>query len=118
MRISDWSSDVCSSDLREHRGAELTRQRRAVGQLLVALDLRALHADRRLAVDPLAAIERLAELRNLRGVEDGGNVQQHGCLRVRQKQNGRASCRERVCQYVWISVGAVHVNKKKKKKNN
>src|SRR3546814_15553244 len=74
------------SQRREHRGAELTRQRRAVGQLLVALDLRALHADRRLAVDPLAAIERLAELRNLRGVEDGGNVQQQGCLRVRQKR--------------------------------
>src|SRR3546814_14534781 len=27
---------------------------------------------------------------------------------------GRASCRERVCQYVWLSVGAVYL----KKKNN
>src|SRR3546814_17044573 len=26
---------------------------------------------------------------------------------------GRASCRERVCQYVWISVVAVYLNKKK-----
>src|SRR3546814_17042482 len=25
---------------------------------------------------------------------------------------GRASCRERVCQYVWISVGAVYLKKK------
>src|SRR3546814_16923336 len=28
---------------------------------------------------------------------------------------GRASCRERVCKYVWISVGAVSLKKKKKK---
>src|SRR3546814_18572116 len=27
---------------------------------------------------------------------------------------GRASCRERVCKYVWISVGAVSLKKKKK----
>src|SRR3546814_12553242 len=29
---------------------------------------------------------------------------------------GRASCRERVCQYVYISVGADALKKKKKKK--
>src|SRR3546814_6702404 len=27
MRISDWSSDVCSSDLAQHRGAGIDRQR-------------------------------------------------------------------------------------------
>src|SRR3546814_12284184 len=31
---------------------------------------------------------------------------------------GRASCRERVCQYVEISVGAVSLKKKNKKENN
>src|SRR3546814_15356710 len=31
---------------------------------------------------------------------------------------GRASCRERVCQYVSISVVAVSLQKKNKKKNN
>src|SRR3546814_17174684 len=30
-------------------------------------------------------------------------------------QIGRASCRERVCQYVWISVGACSLKKKKKR---
>src|SRR3546814_20791756 len=29
----------------------------------------------------------------------------------------RASCRERVCQYVWISVGAASLKKKKKRKS-
>src|SRR3546814_19775242 len=33
-------------------------------------------------------------------------------------QIGRASCRERVCQSVYISVVAVSLKKKKKKKNN
>src|SRR3546814_18880934 len=31
-----------------------------------------------------------------------------------EKEIGRASCRERVCQYVWISVAAVTLKKKKK----
>src|SRR3546814_19780719 len=33
---------------------------------------------------------------------------------ARWRKIGRASCRERVCQYVWISVGAVSLKKKKK----
>src|SRR3546814_13997504 len=32
-------------------------------------------------------------------------------------QIGRAACRERVCQYVWISVGAGTLKKKKTQKN-
>src|SRR3546814_3723164 len=67
MRISDWSSDVCSSDLRR------------VGQ---------------------ATGDRL--------VETGANLVEaflgagagHEWLVVRVAEIGRASCRERVCQYV------------------
>src|SRR3546814_13916817 len=33
---------------------------------------------------------------------------------VRLQEIGRASCRERVCQYVWVSVVAVALKKKKK----
>src|SRR3546814_8736690 len=66
MRISDWSSDVCSSDLPD--AGELADMR---GQpdLVAALHCR----------DPLAE----------RGI---------ACERI--EQIGRASCRERVCQYV------------------
>src|SRR3546814_8839278 len=62
MRISDWSSDVCSSDLI-----------RGLGQF----------ADNDLypAIDPVTT--RLQKLSDLAMV-----------------QIGRASCRERVCQYV------------------
>src|SRR3546814_987305 len=62
MRISDWSSDVCSSDL-----AHVPRQLPAIGRFREA----ARDSRRR---------------RGLRG--------------KRAREIGRASCRERVCQYV------------------
>src|SRR3546814_11585757 len=35
-------------------------------------------------------------------------------LAIGEEQIGRASCRERVCQYVWISVVAVSLKRKTK----
>src|SRR3546814_2342943 len=67
MRISDWSSDVCSSDL-----AKFPDLQRLVLRLLEQFD----HA--------LAAFQLTA-----------GSV-----VKVGGEQIGRASCRERVCQYV------------------
>src|SRR3546814_9453674 len=80
MRISDWSSDVCSSDLDEnlHVGE----------QYLAALEMVEQAARRRdQHVDP--AIEPLLLL----GKGDAADQERHGEI-------GRASCRERVCQYV------------------
>src|SRR3546814_3270963 len=91
MRISDWSSDVCSSDL-------------------VAGD----RVDHRPRPDPDRHFPALAgvghgDLRGDPGTRDAGLLR-----RVRPgRQIGRASCRERVCQYVWISVVAVSLNNKK-----
>src|SRR3546814_4553663 len=66
MRISDWSSDVCSSDL---PGLRLTTNLADHG------------------------IDEVAIGRDVEVVfEDHGDVQ--------VPQIGRASCRERVCQYV------------------
>src|SRR3546814_5297135 len=88
MRISDWSSDVCSSDLRD-------RSRRPVFRLEEYL---------RLALPSQIAgcIEQLAHPRHFRRsigqdqrFEDGAQP----CL-ARSGEIGRASCRERVCQYV------------------
>src|SRR3546814_20925088 len=42
------------------------------------------------------------------------NEQMTPSMKIRQI--GRASCRERVAQYVWIAVDAVSVKKKKKRK--
>src|SRR3546814_5659609 len=81
MRISDWSSDVCSSDL-----------------LREAVELRSVLAD--------AALE--VARRHGRIVARPPPLQQHTCkwhlvgqsLLSPQTKIGRASCRERVCQYV------------------
>src|SRR3546814_4338121 len=74
MRISDWSSDVCSSDL---------------VPVFAPHEFRELH----LAIG-VARLEE--ELRRVRGVEEG----RIDVLVVELLEIGRASCRERVCQYV------------------
>src|SRR3546814_20168319 len=89
MRISDWSSDVCSSDL--------------FGDL---------HRHHQLMVNPLSPRrhdgrgERIGFLRSLRTAIGSFHA------RIHPSQIGRASCRERVCQYVSISVVAVAFKKK------
>src|SRR3546814_4666123 len=85
MRISDWSSDVCSSDL--------------VPLLAIAVEpsdaLRQAHGIPRQVVidqDVAAAMQVDAFAARLRGYEE--------LAVLLEKQIGRASCRERVCQYV------------------
>src|SRR3546814_6115730 len=72
MRISDWSSDVCSSDLNGY----FARMMDYYGGSY-----------------PLAVAAYNA---------GPGNVNKwlRACGQRRQEQIGRASCRERVCQYV------------------
>src|SRR3546814_18401753 len=87
MRISDWSSDVCSSDL--------------------------LRQPHRMALEPLGQIMG-------GGLSFQGRVhRQHDLVDPARGdasdkgEIGRASCRERVCQYVSISVVAVSLKKKR-----
>src|SRR3546814_7530054 len=100
MRISDWSSDVCSSDLElasvlSHLGDGLT-QLRQQGCVELA-DQHAINPDTGHALCFAGqALERLA-------LEPTHSLS--GRLRVgkrlgQQQQIGRASCRERVWQYV------------------
>src|SRR3546814_12185625 len=112
MRISDWSSDVCSSDLL----AEVLAEEVVQAAILVGEDgdrrIVAHRADRLLLVldhrmqDQLQILHRPAD-------RDLTAAQRIPCQRPRLVEIGRASCRERVCQYVWISVGAVALKKKK-----
>src|SRR3546814_12562751 len=90
MRISDWSSDVCSSDL----GVPAQPPFRLPPRLhpLQRLHTRA-RGGRGLCAGPLATANPAQQCR-----PDG--------------QIGRASCRERVCQYVYIPVVAVSLKKK------
>src|SRR3546814_981298 len=84
MRISDWSSDVCSSDL--GRGYLLWR---AIGALW-----RLRHG---------VADQRDAEGRCGAQPYEGPSLwrREHACGDAGDRiEIGRASCRERVCQYV------------------
>src|SRR3546814_12419104 len=107
MRISDWSSDVCSSDLwvasrLPHHYAELERMLKAWGGN--------------------ASGSGIANIDNTGEVHPDTYWWQHSVGNVRQtpfrtlwlerpdallhklREIGRASCRERVCQHAKISV--------------
>src|SRR3546814_14403247 len=119
MRISDWSSDVCSSDL--------------VGQLMLADGLDQALARRTIAVPEVCREARLGGIVGakidrpdddllceqvpdgviaksfvdpsfLRAAEDFGRLAKVG--RAGRDRDGRASGRERGCKYVSVSVGA------------
>src|SRR3546814_20277499 len=101
MRISDWSSDVCASDLvarsfRERIGRErmgiMNFKRIGIGIGGVA--------GAALAVVGGALLYDVAARKAARG-----------------REIGRASCRERVWQNVYVSVGGVHLTKKKTNQN-
>src|SRR3546814_12661252 len=132
MRISDWSSDVCSSDLEllghdrpdwELSAARLARVIREVPE--------AFAPKHRWAMDwyyPVlggvvlgdAGRARLEERRDTFVMEDRGVrcVSDRPWITVAENcecalEIGRASGRDRVGQSVWISVAAVYLKKKK-----
>src|SRR3546814_11592991 len=114
MRISDWSSDVCSSDLNTTAGIPeplLSRLRiERVGgpgpeHFDSVLESILRDAAAELGVAPMLLPPLEPEVIGwLRAAFTGDEI-------------GRASCRERVCQYVLISVVAVTLKKKTNEKN-
>src|SRR3546814_17790276 len=96
MRISDWSSDVCSSDLS-------LKLKLASGREIAVVQIAGLVARRILCED--------REGQQLKAGERFGLIRFGS--RVDVYQIGRAACRERVCQEVSISVVAVSLKKKK-----
>src|SRR3546814_12398212 len=109
MRISDWSSDVCSSDLLRPRGLGL-RGPRSGGEHLVehglCLALVGLLRERELGDQ---ALPRLGQHPLLAGREPAVTL---AAPQVAHDQIGRASGRERLCQYVEIPVVAVTLKQK------
>src|SRR3546814_1752726 len=80
MRISDWSSDVCSSDL--FQAAEAVRQIESAPSCRPA---------------PFALGNARQMRQQVQAITETPNL---ACFVAQQRQIGRASCRERVCQYV------------------
>src|SRR3546814_17564026 len=99
MLISDWSSDVCSSDLRIH--------------LLAAWHEAPCYTDRERAA--LAWTEHLTEIATKRAPDAIYEAMDAQSRKEAQlKPNGRASCREIVCQYEENSVVDVALKHKEK----
>src|SRR3546814_7132552 len=93
MRISDWSSDVCSSDL-----IHIGKSHVLGGEFIVVVIDCSHHLQRDVAVDQVVCrkeIEVGAHRIEAERISEG----QVAGRRVHQ-EIGRASCRERVCQYV------------------
>src|SRR3546814_12855204 len=114
MRMSDWSSDVCSSERRDHLVEEPGRHLRGValgdlGGQVVAVDCEAHEREgrRRVRVDAgaEAAEGPRAAHRDLGGP-------QHSTTGGRLHEIGSASSRKRVLRVVYISVGDVPSKKK------
>src|SRR3546814_19550636 len=103
MRISDWSSDVCSSDLSTKLDGISAAAIKMTAAGSTSIDKRAF-AD---AVDlGLSELRRLGEdINQLQ--REAATEMESTITRLNRLQNGRESCRERECQYVCISVRAV-----------
>src|SRR3546814_1320080 len=88
MRISDWSSDVCSSDLstfeQTGRVRHFQRHRHAVHTMHVECNTVGMEMDVQQPGHQKAAVE----------------IDHFGTVATETGQIGRASCRERECQYV------------------
>src|SRR3546814_15498030 len=99
MRISDWSSDVCSSDLQPLDGEPVLRQVDAIERAVVAL----------------AVLQVIEDLQGGAERVGGGVVGRMLAVQVEQvaAENGRASCRERVGQDVSFTRVAITSKKKR-----
>src|SRR3546814_17952486 len=105
MRISDWSSDVCSSDLvAEALTLGSTEEQHSVlGMILNGADVDAEDVRRVLLDGKPSVAAAIFPLTRYSGTLTGDLFA--------EAEIGRASCRDRVCQYVSISVVAVSLKK-------
>src|SRR3546814_19253882 len=87
MRISDWSSDVCSSDLNGCRKPRRHDDLREEEHMTITLRINGEPA----TIDAATVAALLAA----RGIDRNGRG-----TAVALQEIGRASCRVRVCQYV------------------
>src|SRR3546814_13334876 len=101
MRISDWSSDVCSSDLPGQEVA--SRARIGAARMRVADG----DGEKLQEPQPRAVVGRRDQRRQgQRGRGKGGELSHY------PSPIGRAACRESVCQYVSTSVVDVSFTQK------
>src|SRR3546814_16002694 len=128
MRISDWSSDVCSSDLHEGGPGRFHRGRVGPVEQIDELDLAlmlaapdrahreavARHDAQRMILEPVVehALVGARDFVDAQVLERGGGGRGRGGGGGREgKQTGRASCGASVCQDEWSSEVAATYKK-------
>src|SRR3546814_18970931 len=131
MRISDWSSDVCSSDLGFGSTTQVGLTQVLGGSDVCLRTFNSANCTRYLLAD-LRSDHCRGCCSNPSHAWSGSTLCHWGCYCrilhryfdhcffaawLAPRQIGIASCRESVCQYVYISVVAVSLKKKKKKQN-
>src|SRR3546814_13575837 len=112
MRISDWSSDVCSSDLREEECDLLVMGNRgASAEFAIAHLGSKLERVIRASTKPiLIAPSDIGDIKKVLLAYDGGTSANRA---LELMEIGRASCGARVGRAVSITGGAMDLNKKK-----
>src|SRR3546814_17684989 len=98
MRISDWSSDVCSSDLLKGAGVDVlegTSPQEVVGRVYGLLNSA---LDSKTYQDTYQAFMKGRENRHVSSKLEMADARIPVLSKV--QEIGRASCREGVCQYV------------------
>src|SRR3546814_18085602 len=111
MRISDWSSDVCSSDL--YLIAVVSN---LVYLIVFLTEIRSSLVSRSIKMPCGSAADKEARSDQDRITPGRGKrcpAPPFHPLRSRRRKIGRASCRERVCTHVLIPVVAASFKKKK-----
>src|SRR3546814_11738010 len=112
MRMSDLSSDVCSSDLgmlgQGRQGLTLTRG--AGDTRVVQRGARCHRPEPLLACLGRFALAQQYRQRPAQGVAEAVLIVLRG---PQAEQIGRATCRERVCPYVEVEEAAGSITKKK-----
>src|SRR3546814_15439377 len=108
MGISDWSSDVCSSDL------SLRRMQSTVGTHGTRFKVRkTAGSGSRFESGKKGRWQEQAHPCHLARLVMVGKERRRSAAAWTDRESGRASCREGVCQYVWNPVVGVYLKKKK-----
>src|SRR3546814_1293815 len=97
MRISDWSSDVCSSDLLDQAIGGYTALEKDFAETVELIAMAEEDGDQDMVAEGERALRDLADRTQKKQLESllSGEADGNDCYQI-----GRASCRERVCQYV------------------
>src|SRR3546814_8622909 len=106
MRISDWSSDVCSSDLNAGRIGVSLRRSLTLAGLLCVQGFVVGCSEAETLISDAKGLTKVTEAASVEGRKEGvwqppaGHQQTPLWPRAAPNKIGRAACRERVCQYV------------------